>query len=172
MKFPRTGSRVTTVVLDQNLPTGCPFDTIGDDADAAVGGTTQYLHKLYVIPSDSSIGCGWGGLGYVNSCGPGSSYCRSWVRSDGAQVSVPTHHYDLAIKSPQTLLLTLTFSCLCHCCAVCFSCLGTSSGTTWGRAMLQPGPTTICKPASTAITAGSWETRIYQLRWEWHGGIT
>jgi len=90
--FPQNMGTIVTVTVNQNASdlSGCPFTSMADDADAVLRAGSgpnpdTFIHKAYFIPSDSSIGCRWGGLAYVNTCqslGQTSRrYCRSWVRS-------------------------------------------------------------------------------------------
>eukprot|EP00037_Helgoeca_nana_P027609 m.316925 g.316925 ORF g.316925 m.316925 type:complete len:2014 (-) comp27552_c0_seq1:55-6096(-) len=98
ISFPENKGRVVTVTLSSAMPsTTCPFAEIGTEAEAKVEANFNqdpsawpnprtFTHKAFYLPQ--GVGCTWGGLAYVNACngGPGSVWCRSWVRYDGGTI--------------------------------------------------------------------------------------
>jgi hypothetical protein len=118
VSFPATHTTVVTVQIAKPVLelSGCPFDAMGADADAAAAALGDpaydpalYTHRVYIMPNND-IGCGnVAGVSYTGACdyGKGSSSCKAWVRTmgpDSSPASVLAHElgHNLGVKHAST----------------------------------------------------------------------
>jgi hypothetical protein len=118
VSFPATHTSVVTVKIDKPVSglRGCPYDSMGVDADAAATALDDpaydpalFTHRVYIMPSND-IGCGnVAGIAYTGACdyGKGSSSCKAWIRAvgpDSSPASVLAHElgHNLGVKHAST----------------------------------------------------------------------
>lgn len=84
--FPKALGAVYTVNLSGMAveQVACPFTAIDDAADAAMidqhsVDVTQFVHQIYIIPTEIPGCTGWQGVAYVG-CTAGA--CKSWLRTN------------------------------------------------------------------------------------------